>query len=103
MSFKCCSSNSGSIDSRVEETSMKWGTAPQCEIALAVATKVNEGQITSSFGLTPARCKQTCRAEVPLTVATACRQPVTAANCSSNRVTKAPAEETQPVSRHSFT
>ena len=32
---------------------MKWGNAPKCEIALAVATKVKGEVITSSPAFTP--------------------------------------------------
>ena len=72
-------------------------------MALAVATKVIDGRITSSFGSTPSSSSAACSAAVPLTMAMAWRTPVAAATISSNCATYLPADDTQPVSMQSST
>jgi hypothetical protein len=46
------------------------GVAPVKATAFAVAAKVNDGTITSSFGLIPRDNKAACKAEVPALRAT---------------------------------
>src|SRR4030095_185776 len=61
-------------------------------MALAVATKVNDGQMTVSPGPAPsARCAR-CSAAVQLVTAKACLTPTIAANCRSNSAVTGPME-----------
>src|SRR5215470_814818 len=61
-------------------------------MALAVATKVNDGQMTVSPGPAPsARCAR-CSAAVQLVAAYACLTPTIAANCRSNSAVTGPME-----------
>src|SRR5215467_7380288 len=61
-------------------------------MALAVATKVNDGQMTVSPSPTPsARCAR-CSAAVQLVTAKACLAPTIAANCRSNSAVTGPIE-----------
>ena len=59
-----------------ESMSTKCGDPPRCEIALAVATKLRGGIITSLLALTPARNNDNLKATVPLETAIACLEPV---------------------------
>ena len=56
------------------------GRRPAWLTAFAVATKVIDGRITSSFGLTPSSSNAACSAAVPLTIAMAWRTPVACGN-----------------------
>src|SRR5919198_5722556 len=61
-------------------------------MALAVATKVSDGQMTVSPGPAPsARCAR-CSAAVQLVTAKACLTPTIAANCRSNSAVTGPME-----------
>src|SRR5262245_737944 len=61
-------------------------------MALAVATKVSDGQMTVAPGLAPsARCAR-CRAAVQLVTAKAYLTPTMAANCRSNSAVTGPIE-----------
>ena len=61
-------------------TSATTGIAPRIKTQLADAMKVRLGTITSSPGPMPSTCKASSNATVPLPSATACLQPVNAAN-----------------------
>ena len=61
---------------------------------------VNVGMMTSSPGPTPSVARTRWSAVVPLEHATPWRQPIAAANASSNSRTKRPAEEIQPDWTH---
>src|SRR5262245_62051677 len=65
--------------------------------------KVRAETRTSSPGPTPATSRATCKAAVPLAIATAWRVPAASAAKRSKRSTKGPTDDTQPVSRHSLT
>src|SRR3989344_862474 len=79
------------------------GFAPVYNTAIQLEAMVKAGTITSSPGPIPNANKATCKAAVPLATATACLTPKKRAKSCSNRVTKGPAEESQPVSRASLT
>ena len=83
--------------------SMKCGTAPACETALAVAMNDRVGTMTSSPYSTPAKNNATCRPTVPFETAMACLAPVMSwMRCSSCGM-NAPTDETKVESRHSRT
>lgn len=65
--------------------STSTGVAPQYATALAVATYVKVGTITSSPGCTPSASSAMCSATVPFAVASACDVPVKRAKSASNR------------------
>src|SRR5512133_2357658 len=81
---------------------MNTGSACRYRAVFTGAMNVSVGSITSSPVVTPARRSATWRAAVPEDIATACADPVNAANSFSNRVTKEPTDDTHPVSRHSL-
>ena len=70
--------------------STKTGLAPACRIAFAEAMNVNDGQITSSPGPTPAATSARCSAVVQFETTIAWRAPVYAASASSNSCTRRP-------------
>src|SRR5438876_1431204 len=72
-------------------------------MALTGAMKVSVETSTSSSAATPITSRAICKADVPLLVATAVRAPTLCATLCSNRLTYSPTDETQPVSRQSFT
>ena len=55
--------------------SQKTGSAPWCSTAIAVATKLKAGTITSSPGRTPAAAIPQWSAAVPLFTSRQCRVP----------------------------
>jgi len=67
----CASKEAGSRFCVSSSTSAKTGTAPTWSAAVALATKVKAGTITSSPGRTPAALRATSSAAVPLDTATA--------------------------------
>src|ERR1051326_4693310 len=82
---------------------MKTGHAPAYLTAFAGAMKVSAGTKTSSAGWSPATRRAMGIAAVPFTAATACFAPTYSARLCSKRFTNGPADDTQFVSRHSFT
>src|SRR5690242_6923790 len=70
--------------------------------AFAGAANVSAGTITSSSRCTPATTRARCNAAVPLVHATPCERPACPAISFSKRVTKSPADNTHPVSRHAL-
>ena len=70
--------------------SQKTARPPRYSTALAVATQVKAGTITSSPGPTPMIVMATCNAVVQFETATACFTPVNSANFRSNSATYGP-------------
>ena len=70
--------------------------APKCAIELAVATKVNDGRITSSSGFTPHTSKANRNPSVPFVTATAWFALVIWHIFFSNSSTHLPCELTHP-------
>src|SRR5215211_230939 len=77
--------------------SAKTGRPPANATALALATKLRDGTMTSMSGPTPSAMQARCSAAVPLESKTDCRAPENAANSRSNAVTSAPSVS-QPLS-----
>ena len=73
----------GSMPNVRASTSTKTGTAPWWSTAIAVATKVKAGTMTSSPAWIPAPISARCSAAVPLLVARQYREPTKAANSRS--------------------
>ena len=93
----------GSRHQVLGSTSTNTGVALQNRTALAVATNVVAGTITSSPLPTPSVARARWRAVVPFEQATACRVPQAAANSRSNRVRNSPPDDTHPLRMASTT
>ena len=74
----------GDIFISSKSTSARTGLAPASNTALAVATNVRSGIITSSFFFKPSDFNAKCRADVPLETPTAYLAPVNFAKSFSN-------------------
>ena len=83
--------------------STSTGTPPPYTTAWAHEMIVNVGRITSSPGLRSRHATAASSATVPLLTATPWGIPQYAAQRASNSSMKRPAEEIQPVRRHSLT
>ena len=83
-------------------TSANTGVAPTCSTAVAVATKVSEGTMTSSPGPMPEARSIAASATVPLAIATACSVPCRSAMAASKRRVQGPLVST-PEPRTSVT
>ena len=70
--------------------SANTGVAPVYRTALAVATKLNEGTITSSPGPSPAARQIRCNPAVQLVTASACSTPTYSANRDSSSSVRGP-------------
>src|SRR3989344_6280287 len=86
----------GSMHQVKGSISTRTGMAPVYNTALAVATKVRSGIITSSPFFIPKDANAKCKPVVPLETANAYFVPINEANLSSNRVMNSPKDDTQP-------
>src|SRR5215831_2019325 len=83
--------------------STRTGVPPLYTIARAQEMIVNDGRMTSSPGLSSKHATASCKAVVPLDTAMPYRLPQYAAHFLSNSSMNLPADEIQPLRKHSVT